>query len=114
MQNLGLEFLKKFNLEEQSTLVKAIACECFCLVYEQYTKEGLEDCRKICYPEELLNGNDMLIQVLALAGYWSNDLAYILTQSLTKQGIPTPLLEDANLYKPIHDFLIEKGFKPLR
>lgn len=112
MENLGIRFIEEMGLSEQSTLVKALACEClFLTVGNQYIKGNKDEVIKVCFPPEIMEKNEMLIKILDVAGYWSNDLAFILHKHLIDIKAVTPLLDDEeNLYSPIHTWLQNNGY----
>lgn len=112
MENLGIRFIEEMGLSEQSDIIKAVACECLFLTVEnQYIKGDKDEVIKTCFTPEIFDNEEVLIQVLDIAGYWSNDLAFILQKHLEDAKVVTPLLDDeSNLFKPIHTWLKNNGF----
>ena len=110
MRTLGERFIDEFGLANQNELTKSIACECLYLVYIQYEHDRTLDARQECYPSDMYDSSDMLLQVLKLAGYWSNDLSDLLRTQLIKEEVKTPLLDDENLFKPIMKWLDKNGY----
>lgn len=112
MENLGIRFIEEMGLSEQSNLVKAVACECLFLTVEnQYIKGDKDEVIKRCFLPEIMEQEEMLVQILDVAGYWSNDLAFILQKHLEDDKVVTPLLDDKqNLFSPIHTWLQNNGF----
>lgn len=112
MENLGIRFIEEMGLSEQSNLTKAVACECLFLTVEnQYIKGDKDEIIKTCFTPEIMENEEMLVQILDIAGYWSNDLAFILQKHLKDSKAVTPLLEDEqNLFKSIHTWLQNNGY----
>lgn len=112
MENLGVRFIEEMGLSEQSNLVKTVACECLFLTVEnQYIKGDKDEVIKTCFPPEIIENDKMLVQILDIAGYWSNDLAFILQKHLIDNKVVTPLLDDKHdPFSPIHTWLQNNGY----
>lgn len=119
MQRLGEDFIKAMGLEDATEAQQATACEMLRLVLIEKHRNLAAD---ICYPDKFIeNGQPgLLVQLLGLAGSWSNDLASNLVEDLINKGIDSALIirdnngdvcqgKEANPYKAIWKWLDDQG-----
>lgn len=101
------QFLKETNLEKANVIEKALACACLkSVVCEPQNKSiygSLVDSE--FFPEECQNLAG-LVPLVTTFDYWGNDLAYILSDTLAKEHIDSPLNSDIKgVFNYIFNFL---------
>lgn len=89
------KFVKDMNLEDADIEIKLVACECLYLVLSEPGNDYMsaENARREC--TLLPNGSpeqEVLVKVLDVAGYWSNDLLNILVDYLRATGRESKLV----------------------
>lgn len=118
------KFFEEFGIGGADTLTKLTACEMLYLVNIQFTtldgKSVTKDLKKAeSFPKDLSFMEETLVDILDLAGSWSNDLVYTLSIYLEKQGIQSKLIDKLDTprkehmehgYGAIHAFMIGLGY----